>query len=85
MAAALDEIGKKKVLNRKAFRFGSFGWSGGAQKELEEIVDRLKMNWDFIDPVEFKGSPREEDLSLLKSRGKELAVKVKEWSSTAVK
>ena len=79
MAAVLDEIGKKKVLNRKAFRFGSYGWSGGAQKELDEIVERLKMNWDFIEPVEFKGAPTEEDKALLKQRGKELATKVKEW------
>jgi anaerobic nitric oxide reductase flavorubredoxin len=83
MAAALDEIGKKKVLNRKAFRFGSYGWSGGAQKELDEITERLKMNWDFIEPVEFKGAPTEEDIALLKQRGKELAVKVKEWAASA--
>lgn len=83
MAAVIDEIGKKKVLNRKAFRFGSYGWSGGAQKELDEIVERTKMNWDFIEPLEFKGAPTQDDLALLKERGKELAVKVKEWVASA--
>ncbi len=83
MAAVVDEIGKKKVLNRKAFRFGSYGWSGGAQKELDEIVERTKMNWDFIEPVEFKGAPTEDDVALLKQRGKELAVKVKGWVASA--
>ena len=79
MAAVVDEIGKKKALNRKAFSFGSYGWSGGAQKELQEIVERNKMKWDFLEPVEFKGRPTEEEKELLKQRGKELAVKVKEW------
>ena len=79
MAAVVDEIGKKKALNRKAFSFGSYGWSGGAQNELQEIVERNKMKWDFLEPVEFKGRPTEEEKELLKQRGKELAVKVKEW------
>jgi len=79
MAAVVDEIGKKKAFNRKAFRFGSYGWSGGAQKELEEIVERNKMKWDFLEPVEFKGRPTDEEKEVLKQRGKELAVKVKEW------
>ncbi|AFG37260.1 FprA family A-type flavoprotein [Spirochaeta africana] len=72
MVAALDEIGKKKALNRKAFRFGSYGWSGGAQKELDEITERLKMNWDFIEPVEFKGAPSAAELELIRTRGREL-------------
>ena len=61
MAAALEEVGKKKVYNRHAFRIGSYGWSGGAQKELDEITSKLRMNWHFIDPVEFIGSPLKED------------------------
>ena len=80
MTYILDEFGKKKVKNRKAFRFGSYGWSGGAQKELEEIVERHKMKWDFLDPVEFRGAPKDEDLALIRERGKELAKAVKEWA-----
>jgi flavorubredoxin len=79
MAALLEEIGRKKALNRKAFRFGSFGWSGGAQKELDEIVEKNRMKWDFLEPVEFRGAPTEEHLDLIRQRGKELAIKVKEW------
>ncbi|MFP4373392.1 MAG: FprA family A-type flavoprotein [Spirochaetaceae bacterium] len=79
MAAVVDEIGKKKAFNRKAFSFGSYGWSGGAQKELQEIVERNKMKWDFLESVEFKGKPTDEEKELLKQRGRELAVKVKEW------
>ncbi len=79
MAALLEEIGRKKALNRKAFRFGSYGWSGGAQKELDEIVDRNRLNWEFLEPVEFRGAPTEEHLDTIRSRGRELAVAVKQW------
>jgi anaerobic nitric oxide reductase flavorubredoxin len=79
MAALLEEIGRKKALNRKAFRFGSYGWSGGAQKELDEIVDRNRLNWEFLEPVEFRGAPTAEHLDTIRSRGKELAVAVKQW------
>lgn len=60
MGAVLEELGKKKVCNRKAFRFGSYGWSGGAQRELDDITTRLSMNWEFVEPVEFLGRPGEE-------------------------
>jgi anaerobic nitric oxide reductase flavorubredoxin len=82
MAVAIDEMGRKKALNRKAFRFGSFGWSGGAQKELDEIQERYKMGWDFLEPVEFKGAASQEELDLIYQRGKELAVAVREWVRT---
>ncbi|TCT16999.1 flavorubredoxin [Natranaerovirga pectinivora] len=77
VAAVLEEIGKKKVLNRKVFRFGSYGWSGGAQKELDEIVTRLRMNWEFLEPVEFKGSASEEELELIGERAKDLVKEVR--------
>jgi len=78
MAAVLEEMGNKKVCGRKAFRFGSYGWSGGAQKHLEMIVSDCKMNWDFIEPVEFKGNPKEEDLELITERIKELVNEVRQ-------
>ncbi len=77
MAAVLEELGKKRVFGRKAFRLGSYGWSGGAQRELDYIVDKCRMKWDFIEPVEFKGNPREEDLELIEKRVKELVKEVK--------
>jgi len=78
MFAIIDELGKKKVHNRKAFRFGSYGWSGGAQKELNELIQKYKMNWDFVEPLEFKGKPTTKDIAIIKTRCKELAAKVKE-------
>ena len=83
MYSVLDEVFKKKAFNRKAFYFGSYGWSAGAQKELEELCARHKIKWDFIESHEFKGLPREGDLATLRERGRELAIKTKEWVATA--
>lgn len=62
VAAALNELGRKRISGKLAFRFGSYGWSGGAEKELKEIIARNNMNWEFIDSVEFEGAPKQEDL-----------------------
>jgi anaerobic nitric oxide reductase flavorubredoxin len=84
VAAALDELGRKRVLRKKAFRFGSFGWSGGAQRELSEIQERWRMGWEFLDAVEFKGAPTEADLRLLEQRGRELAEAAKGYAALPV-
>lgn len=76
MAAILDELGKKKVQNRHVFRLGSFGWSGGAQGELDEIMKRHKTGWHFVAPVEFKGKPTDADLALIDKRVRGLAARV---------
>lgn len=78
MSAVLEEIGKKKALNRKVFRFGSYGWSGGAERELADINTRLNMGWEFLEPVEFAGVPGEENLQKIESQIKELVKQVKE-------
>lgn len=79
MAHVIDDLLRKKVQNKKAFRFGSFGWSGGAQRELETLTEKAK--WDFIEPVEWQGAPSKEDLEAGFNRGKELAKAVKEMSA----
>lgn len=78
VAAALDELGRKKVSGKAAFRFGSFGWSGGAEKEMAEIMERNRMKWDFVESVEFEGSPKEEDLAKVEEGIMELIKKMKE-------
>ena len=77
MASVLEELGNKKVFGRKALRIGSYGWSGGAQKQLDYIIDKCRMKWDFLEPVEFKGIPREKDFKLLDERVKELVKEIK--------
>lgn len=76
MAAVVDELAKKKVQNRHVFRLGSYGWSGGAQGELDEIVRRHKTGWNFVQPVEFKGKPTAADLALIEKRVRGLAARV---------
>jgi anaerobic nitric oxide reductase flavorubredoxin len=76
MAAVVDELGRKLMNGKLALRVGSFGWSGGAQRELDEITERLKMKWQFLEPVEFKGAFSETDRELLVARGAELARQV---------
>ena len=79
VAAAIEELGNKKALNRKAFYCGSFGWACKGDKDFEEIVERKRMKWDILEPVVFKGSATEDDLKILKARTKELADAVKGW------
>lgn len=78
VAAALDEIGRKKISGKLAFRFGSYGWSGGAEKELKEIIEKNKMKWEFIESVEFEGAPKEEDFVKLENKVLELLERMKE-------
>jgi flavorubredoxin len=78
VAAALSEAGRKRITGKAAFRFGSYGWSGGAENELKEIVERNRMNWDFVEPVEFEGAPKEEDLARVEAGILKLLEKMKE-------
>ncbi len=72
----LDVFSIKHVWNKKVFRFGSWGWSGGAQKDFEARTEKMK--WEFIEPVEWNGFADEETHALAYERGKELARMVKE-------
>jgi len=77
MASALEEIGKKAAKNRAAFRLGSYGWAGGAEKELAKIMEEGKHGWDFLPSVEYKGSPKEVDFEAIENSVFELVEKVK--------
>jgi anaerobic nitric oxide reductase flavorubredoxin len=60
MAQALDMATHKRIRNKKVARFGSYGWSGGAQRDFERRIEPLK--WELVDSFEFIGGPTEEDL-----------------------
>jgi len=77
MAWALDMFRRKKILNKKVLRFGSAGWSGGAQKELTALTEKLK--WDFLEPIEWMGAPTDTEMQLALSQGKKLAQEVKDF------
>jgi flavorubredoxin len=76
VAAVINMFSLKHVQNKKVFRFGSFGWSGGAQKEFDALTEG--MNWEFIEPLEWKGKAGEDIHQIAFDRGKELARLIKE-------
>jgi flavorubredoxin len=78
MAHVIDDFNRKKVQNKKVFRFGSFGWSGGAEKEFARATETL--NWECLESLEWQGAPGEEERNKAYKRGKELALLVKEFT-----
>ncbi|MEN8905008.1 MAG: FprA family A-type flavoprotein [Clostridiales bacterium] len=75
--STIDELGRKKLFNRKALYLGSYGWSGGAIRDMDETISRNRMNWEFVDKFEFKGYPSENDFNHIAGKVKELAELVK--------
>ena len=75
VTAVINMFNLKHIHNKKVFRFGSYGWSGGAQKDFLAATENMK--WDFIDPVEWKGKADEEIHQMAYARGKELAQIIK--------
>jgi len=69
MKDLLEKAGLKRILNKKALMFGSYGWSGGALRQIKSIIEPLK--WELVDSLEFRGRPTPETLK----RGEELGTK----------
>lgn len=75
VAEVLNASAHKHIKNKKAAYFGSFGWSGGALRNLEKIIEPLK--WDLVDTFEFKGCPKEEEFKKGEEFGRIFAELVK--------
>jgi flavorubredoxin len=60
MAQVLDMAATKRIRGKQVARFGSYGWSGGAQRHFERLIEPLK--WELSDSFEFVGCPTDEDL-----------------------
>ena len=60
VAQALEVAVHKRVVNKKLAYFGSYGWGGGAKRELLRIVEPLK--WELVEELSFNGGPGIEDL-----------------------
>ncbi len=76
MAWVIDMFARKKVIKKKVLRFGSFGWSGGAQKELQQLTSRLQ--WDFMEPLEWQGAPDDKVLAAAEKAASDLAASLKQ-------
>lgn len=72
----LNTAAHKHIKNKKVAYFGSYGWSGGARKNLEKIIERLK--WDFEGAFEFTGRPLDEELKKGEEFGRRFAELVKD-------
>jgi anaerobic nitric oxide reductase flavorubredoxin len=79
MADVLDMAVRKRIKNKKAAYFGSYGWSGGALKEMQKIIDPLK--WDLVDTFEFLGAPKDKDVKKAEEFGARFASIVKKEKS----
>lgn len=76
MATLIDMFGLKHVWHKKVFRFGSYGWGGGAQKDFNDRIAKLK--WECLDPLEWEGMATENEQKIAYEQGKKLAQWVKE-------
>ena len=69
----LMELLKKKFIKyKKVLYFGSYGWSGGAQKEFDKLSEN--MNWDIYESITFNGHPTPEECE----KGEQIAAKLAE-------
>jgi flavorubredoxin len=75
MYHVLDILERSHVVGRKTLRFGSFGWSGGAQKQFDEFSTAMKLDCRGV--VEYQGSPTEEDKKKAYDLAKALAKEIK--------
>jgi anaerobic nitric oxide reductase flavorubredoxin len=65
---------KKRIQYKKVLYFGSYGWSGGAQREFDELSKN--MHWDISESLTFKGYPTEDQIKKGESLAGELARQV---------
>jgi len=71
MAYVLRMAAHKRVRNKLVARFGSYGWSGGAQRDFERLIEPLQ--WQLTDSLEFVGSPEDSELGQGENFGTQFA------------
>lgn len=79
MAHVLDMAARKRIQNRKLAYFGSFGWSGGARREITQLAERLR--WDLDKPWEFRGGPTHDTLVKGRDLGYQFAMRLKDGTT----
>lgn len=71
----LNHAALKRIVNKKAAMFGSYGWSGGAVRNIKQVVEPLK--WELTDTLEFIGYPTHADLARGGEFGRKFADSIK--------
>ncbi len=61
--------------NKIGVAFGSYGWGGGATKEINKVLEELK--FDVLEPLQIRFRPTQEELDMAFKLGEELAEKIK--------
>ncbi len=74
-AHIMDIIARKNIRHRECAVFGSFLWSGGAQKEFAALTSDLA--WNMIEMQEFQGGYKVNDVPWAHALGKTVAKRVK--------
>ena len=75
MQQILEKAALKSIQNKKTAYFGSYGWSKGALKKMQSMIE--EMNWEMVDAFEFAGGPTREDFKTGFTLGKKFAESVK--------
>jgi flavorubredoxin len=65
----------KRVFNKQAVYFGSYGWGGGAERFLKAQFE--KMHWELGDVLGFPGQPTQENLKEGYEFGKKFGESIK--------
>jgi len=73
----LGLVEKKKLKDRVAGIYGSYGWGGGSAKEIKDTAETL--NWNLVSsPVEFNGDPSEDQLESGFELGRKVAKSIED-------
>jgi anaerobic nitric oxide reductase flavorubredoxin len=79
-AAHLLDLAERKAMRRKKMAyFGSYGWSGGARRELDQRLEGLK--WEMTDFFDFAGGPTLDDYKAGEAFGKKFGETILQGSS----
>ena len=76
MALVLHMAEIKRVFNKQAIYYGSYGWGGGATRFLKSQFEKMK--WELEETLEFAGGATEADLKNAEDFGKRFGTKIKD-------
>jgi flavorubredoxin len=75
VAQVLDLALRKNVKHKRAMYLGSFGWSGGARREIERFAREL--GWEMTVAFEFRGGGTKEDRQRVQQLGREFGASLR--------